>query len=288
MTQGDDLDVFEAHRTQLFSMVYRMLGSISEAEDVVQETYLRFHQQPKSTISNPAGWLTSVAMRVALDQLRLAYRHREQYVGDWLPEPLIVDNNPEQEKLLSQSLTMAFLHMMERLNPRERAVFILRKAFDWSYREIAATVGINEAAGRQLYRRSLGKMEGVDLTPSTTRDDMHLFDEFMATCASGDFTALAGKLAADVTVYSDSNGQERALRRPIFGNERVAHFLLRLLKNQPDGVRLEKRLLNSEPGLLVLDGQRVVTALVFSFRSGKLWRLYSIRNPEKLTALASE
>lgn len=290
MTQVDsragDSPVFEADRERLLGLAYRMVGSFSEAEDIVQETYLRFHQQPRQSIQNPSAWLTTVATRACLDHLRLAYRAREQYSGDWLPEPVSLHNEPEQDQALAQSLSMAFLHLMERLNPRERAVFILRQAFDWPYRSIANTLGVSEPACRQLFRRGQDKLGGREVECHLPCADMSLLREFMATCTSGDFAALTNRLARDVTVYSDSNGRVGALRHAITGVDRVAHFLFRLVRRGHDGQHIELATLNGEPGLVVHERGHPVTALVFSFRQGKLWRLYSVRNPDKLRRLS--
>lgn len=282
----DDRLVFEADRERLFGLAYRMVGSFSEAEDIVQETYLRFHQQPRHSIQSPSAWLTTVATRVCLDHLRLAYRSREHYSGDWLPEPISLRNEPERDQALAQSLSMAFLHLMERLNPRERAVFILRQAFDWPYRDIAGTLETSETACRQLFRRGQDKLGSGNLDDRSPCADMSLLEEFLATCTSGDFAALTNKLAQDVTVYSDSNGRIGALRHPITGAERVAHFMFRLVQGGREGQQIELAVLNGEPGVVVHEGGRPITALVFSFRQGKLWRLYSVRNPDKLHALS--
>ena len=284
-----DNGVFARERGRLFGLAYRLLGSVSDAEDVLQDVHLAWLQQDQSQIANPAGWLVTVATRHCLDQLRSARRQREQYVGVWLPEPLLEATaatapNPQDTLELARNLSLAFVHMLERLTPPERAVFILRQAFDWPYQDIAGVVDRSEMHCRQLHKRAREKLDGEQAPHASFNDAQPLLTHFLHTCLSGNYDALLQQLHTDLAAYSDGGGKVLALLRPIHGRERVARFLLRLIQPRA-GLWVEPRCINGDPGLLVFERGQVTAALAFCFRDGQLWRLYSIRNPDKLRHL---
>ncbi len=281
--------VFEQERGRLFALAYRMSGSVADAEDIVQEAHLRWLQQKHDTIDNPAAWLLTVVTRLGIDWQRSARHRREQYVGVWLPEPLLeaeqnCDDGPQALAELANTLTVAFLHLLERLNPQERAVLLLREAFDWRFSEIAAALEHSDSHCRQLYRRARQKLGAEKTMTPPAADGDRLLMAFLQTSMSGQFSNLLACLHEDIRVYSDGGGKVTALLRPIAGGERVLRFLQRLFQSR-DGVSLELRRINGEPGLVAFEQGQAVAALIFAFRGEKLWRLYSIRNPDKLARI---
>lgn len=279
--------IFERERGRLFGLAYRMLGSVADAEDVLQEVCLRWLQQDSDTIANPAGWLLTVVTRECIDWQRSARHRREHYVGVWLPEPLLESfhdtvDGPQAMTELANNLTLAFLHLLEKLNPLERAVLLLRQAFDWPFSDIAATLGKTEAHCRQLFKRAQEKIGGDIAMTRPDANAERLLLQFMQTCTSGDFSGLLNCLHEDLIAYSDGGGKVRSLLRPIAGSERVARFLRRIIQPRAN-LTVIARMINGEPGLLAFENGQPVAALIFAFREQKLWRLYSIRNPDKLT-----
>lgn len=280
--------VVHSQKARLFRLAYRMLGTVADAEDVVQEAMLRLHNQNIATIETPAAWLTTTVTRLCLDQLRESRKKRDAYVGAWLPEPLEEQAMHQHSEMddpieLSQSLTLAFMQLLDRLNPVERAVYLLRQAFEMDYSDIATTVSKSEDNCRQLFHRARRQLGNVEAEPLPNDDEANRWLQlFLATCQSGDFAQLKSALAEDVVVYADSGGRARSLLRPISGTERVAHFLMRVAQADMAGVSIQVSRVNGEPALIFSRDNEVFTVMVFSFRRQKLWRLYSMRNPEKL------
>lgn len=281
--------VVHSQKARLFRLAYRMLGTVADAEDVVQEALLRLHNQGPGTIKIPVAWLTTTVTRLCLDHLRESRKRRDEYVGVWLPEPLEEQAMHQQHSEtddpieLTQSLTLAFMQLLDRLNPVERAVYLLRQAFEMDYSDIATTVNKSEDNCRQLFHRARRQLANVEAEPLPNDDEANRWLQlFLATCQSGDFAQLKSALAEDVVVYSDSGGRARSLLRPISGTERVAHFLMRVAQADMAGVSIQVSRVNGEPALIFSRDNDVFTVMVFSFRRQKLWRLYSMRNPEKL------
>ena len=248
-----DGETFNAYRPLLFSIAYRMLGSAMDAEDVVQEAFLRWRQRDPAAVASPKSYLTTVVTHLAIDSLRSARVRREEYVGQWLPEPVIteeraVDADPAT---LAESLSMAFLTLLERLTPVERAVFLLHDVFAYPFEEIAAIVGKSSANCRQIAlraRRHLG-MERPRFT--THREEQErLTERFMRAWTSGDLTALLALLADDVTVYSDGGGKALAARRPITGADRVGRFFLGIAAKASAAFTLHVATINGQPALV--------------------------------------
>lgn len=276
-------DGFDAHRDMLFGLAYRMLGSVSEAEDAVQECWLRW--QAAAPPDNPGAWLRAVMTRLCVDQLRSARVRRVRYVGPWLPEPLAVDAPPDEA--LAGSLSTAFLLLLERLSPAERAAFLLREVFGRDYGEVAQALGRSEAACRQLVRRARVHLEQGGGRYTVDQDEQErVFAQFLAACASGDVASLAAVLAPDAVALSDGGGQVRAARRPVVGGAKVATFLSHLVKGGAAGQEVRLVRLNGQPAVLTLDpGGQVRSALTLAISAGLVTRVFLVLSPDKLAGL---
>lgn len=284
-------EVYEELRPLLFSIAYRMLGSASEAEDIVQEAFLRFHQaQKEEEIDNVKAFLSTITTRLAIDQLRSARVRRESYVGPWLPEPLLTESVPDasQHAETADSLSMAFLVMLESLSPVERAVFLLREVFDYPYDEIADVIGKSEDNTRQLAVRARRHVE--ERKPRFEADKQareELAGRFFAAAQEGDTEGLLKLLADDVVVYGDGGGKGPALQKPLYGAEKVARFMLGLMRQVPRlEITLEPAEVNGEAGFISRDKEgRVVSVLSVQIADGKIISLRSVVNPDKLAHL---
>ncbi len=281
------VEEFEEHRDHLFGVAYRMLGSVSEAEDVVQDALLRLHRVDEPVDSLEA-YATTVTTRLAIDQLRSARARREQYVGCWLPEPLVrSDDGVDPEALLERAddISLALLVLLERLSPLERAVFLLREAFGYEYRDISRVVGTSEANCRQLLHRAQQHLReaGHRFEPSPTKRK-ELADRFFAACTDGDLHALEQILAEDVAFYADGGGKAAAVPHPVHGRVQVARFVLGLVRHAvAHGWRIERVLVNGDPGARVRDEHgTLVAVLALNVADGQVRSLYNVLNPEKL------
>lgn len=277
---------FEAHRGRLFGLAYRMLGSVADAEDVVQEAYLRW-ERAGGAVEAPGPWLRRVVTRLCLDALKSARSRREEYVGPWLPEPLLVGPDASEAVVRDESVSLAFLVLLEQLTPVERAAFLLREVFDYGYAEIADYLEKSEAAVRQLVHRAKERMrEGRPRFRASREEGRRLATSFAEACRSGDLSRLTSLLTADVTMWSDGGGKATAALRPLLGADRVARFLLGLAAKAPPGAHLEVTEVNGDPGwLLRLDGE---LAAVFAFEvaeDGRVCGIRAVRNPDKLRHL---
>jgi RNA polymerase sigma-70 factor (ECF subfamily) len=269
-----------------------MLGSVTEAEDVLQEAYLRFQAAPPGTVRSPGAFLTTVVSRLCLDVLKSARRQRETYIGPWLPEPLVTDTpgdaGPLESALLDESISMAFLVLLERLTPAERAAFLLREVFEYDYAEIAAIIGRGEAACRQLVHRAKASLAAnrprfeVDLAAGE-----RLARGFVQAVRAGDLAGLTAMLTEDVTLWADGGGKTAAALNPIHGADRVARLTLALLsKVQPEAVSIAYVPINNEPGLIVrVDGVITWAAALTVTADGRVSAVRSVANPEKLAHL---
>lgn len=285
MNQGGlSTTTFEALRGRLFGLAYRMLGSRSEAEDIVQETYIRWHQAAQSGIENPEAWLVTAASRLAIDRLRRLKTEREAYVGPWLPEPIVTHDAPDRNLLLGEDLSIAFLTLLERLAPEERAAFLLHDVFDISYREIASVIERSEAACRQVVHRARERVRGdgkrFDVTESMKAG---LLQKFMAAIEARDEQALLALFAPNATWTADGGGKAGAGRVPIVGADRIARLVLGLRDKflAVDSV-LELATVNGETGLCLRDGNRLTAALSIFTDGEHIHAVYAMVNPEKL------
>lgn len=280
----DDAAVFEAERRRLRAVGYRMLGSLADADDVVQETWLRWHRlgpEGRAAVERPGAWLTTAATRIALDRLKSAQRQREEYVGPWLPEPVLTDDGPEQSVELAESLTLGFLTVLERLGPVERAVFLLSEVFDEPYAEIAPAVGRSEEACRQIASRARRRVreERKRFEPS---DSDALVRAFVTACASGELSDFRKVLADDVVMVSDGGGEVHAARRPVRGVYRVARLLANLTKRLPRDAHVEVHRVNHDPGLVVSRDGRPWYVVALEVHQGRVEAVRLVINPAKL------
>lgn len=287
-------EVYEELRPLMFSIAYRMLGSASEAEDIVQEAYLRFYHTSArgTTIESPKAFLTTVTTRLAIDALRSARVRRETYVGPWLPEPLLTavesESDPTEQAEQTESLSLAFLVLLETLSPVERAIFLLREVFDYRYDEIAEIVQKSEENCRQIFARAKKRIDaGKPRFAVHPKDQQELAARFFAAVEQGNLAGLVEFLAADVVFYGDGGGKAHAYRWPIVGRDRVALVLKSLFKTARDfNVTIERAHINGQPGALSFDAEgRVISALVFDIADGAIQTVRSIVNPDKLTHL---
>ncbi|MGI8911019.1 MAG: RNA polymerase sigma-70 factor [Rubrobacteraceae bacterium] len=280
---------FDRHRPLLFSVAYRMLGSVADAEDVLQEAYLRWQRVADSEVRAPGAYLSTVVTRLSIDHLRSAHTRREEYVGAWLPEPLLTEGKNASDAvaeaaILGESLSMAFLVLLESLTPTERAVFLLREVFDYDYGEVSHLVGKSEDNCRQISRRARQSVAARrPRFESSPEQEERLMESFLEACASGDMEALISLLAEDVIVWSDGGGKVRAALRPIHGARNAARFFFGILGKAPPGLAIRRASINSRPGVVgyFADGspQSVVTLDV---EKGSIRAIHIVVNPEKL------
>jgi len=285
---------FERLRPLLFSIAYRMIGSVTEAEDVVQEAFIRYHRAGADgeRIAEPKAWLSAVTTRLAIDHLRSARVRRETYVGPWLPEPVVerTEDVPSASAELADSLSLAFLLVLERLNPVERAVFLLREVFDFGYDEIAEIVERNEDNCRQLATRARRHVEEERPRFRPSREHQaELTLRFLEAVSEGDTDGLVGMLAEDVALYSDSGGRVQAARRKVAGPKHVARLMTTVARAGAarQGFRLvaHEALVNGESGMLLVDLNTgmVVTAFQLDIApSGLIRQVLIVLNPDKL------
>jgi len=276
-------ETFEQYRALLFSIAYRMLGSVMEAEDMVQEAYLRYQNVAPESIQSPKAFLTTVITRLCLDQLKSARTQREQYIGEWLPEPLLTEQTPGAIVGERESISMAFMVLLENLSPLERAVFLLREVFDYPYDEIARMVDKSEANCRQYYHRA--KHYLVERRPRfvpSPDEQRRLIEGFLLAVGTGDVDTLNQILAEGVTATSDGGGRHGVARRPVVGREAVARFLLGLAKKAPAGVRYEIVEFNGTPALLWSIQDEVQGVMNFTVGDGQIVAIHNVLNPDKL------
>jgi RNA polymerase sigma-70 factor (TIGR02957 family) len=284
----DRLQRFEANRRRLFGVAYRLLGEASEAEDVVQDAYIRWERS--DTAVSPEAWLTKVVTNLCLDRLTSARARRERYIGPWLPEPIVADASLGPLETVEQweSLSLGMLVLLERLTPPERAVFVLREAFGHSHREVAEILETNEPNIRQLYRRAQQHVAAARkrfTAPPEQRQK--LLERFLAATLDGDVPALEGMLAEDVVAWADGGGKAQASRRPLFGREEVLRNLLALAKFA-QRIRLTPDMVNGEPAVVVyLDG-KLAGVTVPEFAGDRIVAIRTVANPDKLTFYAKQ
>ncbi len=282
-------DTFNAYRPYVFAIAYRMLGSAMDAEDMVQETFLRWCKAADQIIQSPKAYLATIVTRLCIDYLRSAYVQRESYIGTWLPEPLVTDATAGSEEMviLADSLSIAFLNLLETLTPTERAVFLLRDVFDYSYAEIAVIVDKSEANCRQMMRRAKQHLaDGRPRFPASAAEQERILSEFMGACLNGDLRGLVALLADDVVEWSDGGGQVNAALKPIYGADKVARFLLALTKQLSSESTLQLAPINGQAGLIIWVDGRPFTVLSLDVRNGRVHNIYTIVNPQKLQHIA--
>jgi RNA polymerase sigma-70 factor (ECF subfamily) len=278
-------DAFVENRQRLFGLAYRMLGSVAEAEDAVQEAYLRWRETDSAQVENAAAWLVTTTTRLCIDRGRSAQMRREKYVGLWLPEPLVepLGTSGRDTAALADSLSMAFMLMLDSLAPVDRAVFLLREAFDYEYEDIARIVDRREAACRQIVsraKRSLASQRPVDSAAPPRAEE--LVQRFLAASRTGALPDLLALLTDDVVLYSDGGGKMPAARRPIVTADRVARFFVGIRRFAPPTVETALVRVNGQPGFVVRAGGRVDRVVTLAFAADKVRAVFIVRNPDKL------
>ena len=291
MSASDDL--FAAQRPRLIGLAYRLLGSVVDAEDVVQEAWVRWNGVDHDELVSPGAWLTTVVSRLGIDRLRARQRDQSAYVGPWLPEPLISsDDDPAAAAELSDSLTTAFLVLLERLSPNERLVLLLADVFQQPFATVAEVIGKSEDATRQLAvraRRKVRTTEEAVRRPSDRAEQLAIARDFVSAVAAGDQERVCALLTADSVMVSDGGANRHAARRPVVGPQRIARFLINIARRfaavTDHAVDIEPTWINGAPGLiLALDGQPYWVAAI-DVREGKVDRFFVMLNPDKLTSL---
>ncbi|MER6858936.1 RNA polymerase sigma factor SigJ [Streptomyces pilosus] len=291
MTADTVTDVFEEHRSVLLGVAYRMLGRVADAEDVVQDAWLRWSGGDRSAVREPRAYLVRVTTRLAVDRLRRIKARGETYVGPWLPEPYVTDfgdtvPDTAERAVLADSVSLAVLVVLESLSPLERAVFVLREAFGCPYAEIAAMLDRGEPAVRRLAGRARRHVEErrprYDVDPALRRD---LTERFLAAASGGDMAALMELLAPDVRLVGDSGGKSRAPLRVLESADHVGRFLLGVARKEAQDLTVHVLELNAGPALLVLSGGRPDSVVQLGIADGRVQAVYVIRNPDKLRSL---
>lgn len=279
--QGDE---FVSLRPMLFGVAYRMLGSVADAEDVVQDAFLKWQSAARDDVNNAEAFLTTVVVRTSLDLLRSARVRRETYVGPWLPEPLLVsEDEPAQAAELADSLSMAFLVLLEELSPAERAAFLLRDVFGYGYSDIARMLDREEPACRQLVTRAKrhvdARRQRFDADAGTAA---RLTQEFLLACGTGDVDGLIALMSPDVTIWSDGGGYAKAARRPVVGADKCARFLAGIAKSVAEDAAIDTCRINAQPGVVIREAGRTTTAMVLDIAGGQIVGVRLVVNPEKL------
>jgi RNA polymerase sigma-70 factor (ECF subfamily) len=287
------MEAFETYRSYLFAIAYRMLGSAMDAEDMVQETYLRYQTTPPETIISLKAFLTTIITRLCMDQLHLARRKREQYMGPWLPEPIITAEASELAKVEErvdayESISLAFLVLLEQLQPMERAVFLLREVFEYEYAEIATFLGKSEVACRQSFSRAKKHLgDHRPRFPASPDTQKQLLTDFLQAVQAGEMTPLMNLLAEDVTFWADGGGKVKgAAMHQIAGRVAVARFILEsspiFRRSLPEGSRIELTEVNGQPALITRAGDQAFAVLTIEVEAQRIKTIRNIVNPEKL------
>ena len=286
---SDSTTIFAEHKSLLFSIAYRMLGTVMDAEDMVQETFLRWQNSNQAQVESPKAWLSTVITRLCINHLKSARVQRETYIGPWLPEPLVsgLSVDPGENAKLSDSLSLAFLVLLESLAPTERAVFVLREVFNYEFSEIAPIVEKTEANCRQILARARKSVQErrprFDATPEEAEQ---LIQRFELAVQTGNLDDLLNLLAKDVVLVSDGGGKARAVLRPVSGPDHVARLLIGATRKF--GLRsqvLHHAAVNGLPGSVGFAGGRVLRVIAFGIQHGRIHSLFIITNPDKLSRI---
>ncbi|MDR0182383.1 RNA polymerase sigma-70 factor [Lysobacter arvi] len=283
--------VFETHRPRLMALAYRLLGSRSDAEEVVQDAWLRWHQADRDAIRDHEGWLVTATTRLGIDRLRLVRTEREVYPGPWLPEPLTADDSPgpEQHADVAGQVSLAFLALLEKLGPEERAAFLLKDVFDHDYAQIAELLGHTEANCRQMVSRARTRVQ-AERTRFAVAPDTHrrLLERFMHAMHRGDRVSIMALLAADARLISDGGGKVTAVIRPLDGAQRIADLYWAVARRTDDATKVRLGHVNGEPAMLRFHAGRLHSITTISLDAdGRITQVLSVLNPDKLRGLLS-
>jgi RNA polymerase sigma-70 factor (ECF subfamily) len=293
----DRAAVFEAERPRLHGLAYRLLGSVSDAEDVVQEAWFRFERADLDTIDRPGAWLMTVVSRLGLDRLRARQRERADYVGPWLPDPVMAEpgpssdeGDPAQHAELADSLTTAFLVLLEQLSPSERLALLLADVFGEPFRDVAGALGKSEAAARQLATRARSKLRAADPDLLERRADpfaaqQRVARQFVVALGAGDIEGAARLLAPEVVLLSDGGPSRHAARRPVVGSDRVARFLVNIAQRVDTRDSITVGVTNQRPAFILRRGGEPVWVFTADVVDGLVRRIHVMVNPDKLAAV---
>lgn len=278
-------DTFTQYRPLLFSIAYRLLGSAMDAEDMVQDAYLRWQAADPAAIQSPKAFLTTIVTRLCIDQWRSASRQREDYLGPWLPEPILTE--PFQDPTaMADSLSIAFMTLLESLSPVERAVYLLREVFDYDYAEVARIVDKSEANCRQMVKRAKDHLAAQrPRFEAQPQEHARLLMEFAQACATGDLNGLLSILSEDVVVMSDGGGKVSAARNPIYGRDNASRFMLGVLQKRPAGFIVQAQEVNGRTALVAYVNNRPYSVQTLEVVDGRIRRIYLILNPDKLQGI---
>jgi RNA polymerase sigma-70 factor (TIGR02957 family) len=283
------MDTFDRHRPRLLGIAYRMLGSAADAEDVVQDAWLRWNEAAVDALNSAEAWLVTVVTRLAIDRLRAAKVQREHYIGPWMPEPTLTDSpdTPEQVLERADNISVAFLAVLERLAPEARAAFLMREVFDADYDEVALTLGKSEAACRQLVHRAKAQVQEARPRYQVSREThQRLLRAFADAAARGSLHDLKALMAEDVELIGDGGGKVQSFSKVLRGSQRLAQLYFALWRRLGAAVRMELAEINGEPGLLrFVDGQ-LESAQTFEIEGERIVRIRAQRNPDKLARIA--
>ena len=277
-------DPFEAARPRIRGLAYRMLGTFADADDVAQDTWLRWQAAGGAHLANAEAWLITAATRLCLDRLRSAARAREIYPGPWLPEPIVTDPSPESAAELSDSLTLGFLMLLDQLAPVERAVFVLADVFEVPYAEIATTVGRSQAACRQIASRARRRLRPDKPPPQTAAADRELVKGLLRALASGDVNEVVARLAPQVVCITDGGPERRAARRPVVGCGRVARFLTSVAPRYSH-LATRPAVVGGCAGAILSAGDAIEQVMAVTSKDGLITSIYFVGNPDKLTSV---
>ena len=279
------LAVFEHARPRLFGIAYRMMGTVAEAEDLVQEAWLRWQRADRESVREPAAFLATTVTRLALNELDSARARREQYVGPWLPEPVDTSADPALGAERAEALSFAVLMLLERLSPAERAAYVLHEAFDYPYRRIAEVLETSEANARQLASRARAHLARERAASVSSAERERLLGAFLAAAQSGDLEGLEAVLAEDIVAFSDGGGVVHAARRPIVGREKVAAFLLGVAEKFLDGVSFVPASYNGDLAFVGVRDGAPMSVFALDFAPGGIRGFYNVMNPAKLSRI---
>ncbi|HEX2176322.1 MAG TPA: RNA polymerase sigma-70 factor [Nocardioidaceae bacterium] len=274
-------EVFEEHRRTLFGIAYRMLGSVADAEDVVQDAWLRW-SSVRTEVEDPRAYLARTVTNLALNHLTKASVQREQYVGPWLPEPLVTEPDPAGDTERAESVSLAMLVVMETLSPLERAVFVLKEVFGYPYAEIAAVLDRSEASVRQVGHRARSHVQARRPRYAAADEVREVTERFLAACLGGDMNQMLELLAPDVTAWTDGGGKVQAALRPLHGADKVARWLLGVLGRTRGQMQVRFADVNGQPGVVVLLDGRPDVVGALDVTDGRISALRLVRNPDKL------
>lgn len=277
--------LFITYKSLLFSLAYRMLGSVQDAEDIVQDAYITWSEQKLNQVQNPKAYLCKIVTNRCIDLLKSARKQREAYVGPWLPEPLLTDNNddPALRYVMKESLSTAYLLLLEQLSETERAVFLLREVLEYDYYLIAEVVGKSSSNCRQIFHRAKKAIGNHTNAQSSPPKASALTEQFVSAVVSGNVSKLLSLLAVDAKLLSDGGGKTKAALVPIIGSERISRFYMGIMAKAKEDFSFKYTIVNGEPGIVLYAEQRVFGVLSFQIKNDLIQNIYWVVNPDKLT-----